>query len=260
MIYINNNFNLIERKKLLHKRKRRRKAIFRLSILSITIFTLFINIIINIQNSNKTVAKFIITSPKNIVTDKFVICIDPGHGDFDIGTEGVNSKEKDIVLAIGLKLGELLNTDDSIKVIYTRATDSYPWITTANDSLKERINISKVSKADIFISIHCNSNNNVNEAKGIETWYKPNDPESKYLASLIQTELANLNNSIDRGLKVYTKENELAVIEKNSAISVLTELGFLSNISDENFLLSENGQNQCAQALYNAIIKYKEEL
>ena len=111
-----------------------------------------------------------------------------------------------------------------------------PWLTNANDSLKERINISKVSNADIFISIHCNSNEAANDANGIETWYKPTSSESERLASIIQSELVSLNYSSDRGIKYYSKDNELAVVEKNSAISVLTEVGFLSNRDDERYL------------------------
>ena len=74
-----------------------------------------------------------------------MVCIDPGHGDWDYGAISPNgTAEKDITLAISLKLGELLENDDRFKVIYTRSNDEIDWLETANDSLKERINISKI--------------------------------------------------------------------------------------------------------------------
>ncbi len=79
------------------------------------------------------------------------IVVDAGHGGSDIGAQGTFSKEKDITLAVSLKLGKLL-TDSmkGIQVIYTRTTDSYP-------SLVERHEVANKSNADLFIAIHVNA-------------------------------------------------------------------------------------------------------
>lgn len=262
MIIIENKpFNLEERRRLLIKRKKRRKAIYRLSVISIVLFTSLLTIIFAMKASDKTVAKFILTAPKANKSDDFIVCIDPGHGDWDIGAEGASgSKEKDIVLKVGLKLGELLDKNENIKVIYTRSTDSVPWVETANDSLKERLKLSKISKADLFISIHCNTNTNNADAKGIETWYNPSSSESQHFASMVQNQLANVNYTFDRGLKYYEEGDELAVLELNDSVAALVELGFLSNIDDEKYLNSDIGQSKCAEALYSSILQYLEEL
>lgn len=79
------------------------------------------------------------------------IVIDAGHGGKDPGARGAYSQEKDLTLAVALKLGKII-TDSlpDLKVIYTRTYDYYP-------SLKDRHEIANQAKADLFISIHINS-------------------------------------------------------------------------------------------------------
>ncbi len=79
------------------------------------------------------------------------IVVDAGHGGGDAGARGAFSNEKDVTLAVALKLGKILS--DSIKnlqVIYTRTTDTYP-------SLIERHDIANKAAADLFIAVHANS-------------------------------------------------------------------------------------------------------
>ena len=162
------------------------------------------------------------------------------------------------MLNIALKLGQLLESN-GVKVVYTRTNDSLPWLETANDSLKERIKISEVFEADLFISLHCNSNYDDLESKGLESWYKPSSEASKNLALTIQNALLKLRYTDDRGLKTYkNKDDALAVLELNSSVPVLIELGFLSNYTDERFLKSNRGQESSAKAINEAILSYIE--
>ena len=83
------------------------------------------------------------------------VVIDPGHGGKDQGAPGKTSKtsEKHLVLSISKQLGDKIKAAyPDVKVVYTRSTDVFV-------ELKERVNIAKRNKADLFISIHCNSNN-----------------------------------------------------------------------------------------------------
>lgn len=93
------------------------------------------------------------------------IVIDAGHGGLDPGCNGANEIwEKTVTLAIALKVGKLI--EDSMKdvtVIYTRKTDKFV-------ELWERPEIANKNKADLFISIHCNSNVNTTAA-GSETYF-----------------------------------------------------------------------------------------
>lgn len=83
------------------------------------------------------------------------VVIDPGHGGKDPGAPGKTSKtsEKHLVLSVSKKLGDKIKQAyPDVKVVYTRSTDVFV-------ELKERVNIAKRNKADLFISVHCNSNN-----------------------------------------------------------------------------------------------------
>lgn len=91
------------------------------------------------------------------------IVIDAGHGGKDPGASGKHSREKDIALSVALKTGKLIETNlKDINVIYTRKTDIFP-------TLNARAKIANNSKADLFISIHCNSNTS-SQPKGSETY------------------------------------------------------------------------------------------
>jgi len=80
-----------------------------------------------------------------------VIVIDPGHGGKDPGCSGVSCKEKDVALAVALRLGKLIEENmKDVKVIFTRKSDVFV-------ELEDRAKIANDNNADLFISIHCNA-------------------------------------------------------------------------------------------------------
>jgi N-acetylmuramoyl-L-alanine amidase len=87
------------------------------------------------------------------------IIIDPGHGGIDGGAPGLFSTEAEVSLAVGMLLGEVLAKDiPDIKVLFTRTTDIIPGNSrNKSEGLRYRANFANRSKADLFISIHCNS-------------------------------------------------------------------------------------------------------
>jgi N-acetylmuramoyl-L-alanine amidase len=118
-----------------------------------------------------------------------VVVIDAGHGGHDPGCNGGTSKEKDVTLSIALKLGKLIEDSlKNVKVVYTRKTDKFI-------ELSERSNIANKNNADLFISIHCNANDN-KEANGTET----------YLMGLHKSE---------GNLMVSKRENNVILLEKD---------------------------------------------
>ena len=122
------------------------------------VFTLLLLLLIITLPSGKHV---------NYVPGKQVktIVIDPGHGGLDPGCNGANEIwEKAVTLAVSLKLGKLIEDSlHDVQVVYTRKTDRFV-------ELWERPNMANKIKADLFISIHCNSNVNTTAA-GSETYF-----------------------------------------------------------------------------------------
>ena len=100
----------------------------------------------------------------SILSKKFVVVIDAGHGGHDPGAIGKISKEKNINLSIALQLGSLIkNKCPDTRVIYTRNRDVFI-------PLGRRAEIANEAKADLFISIHTNSIGGNKSVQGASTW------------------------------------------------------------------------------------------
>ncbi|MBI4826029.1 MAG: N-acetylmuramoyl-L-alanine amidase [Nitrospirae bacterium] len=124
-------------------------------------------LVIDIYKPETTASPVIESKPviKEIPDDVKIktIVIDPGHGGKDPGAVGPNGlKEKDVVLAVGKRLGEILKERYGVNIIYTRKTDVFI-------PLNERTEIANSNNADLFISVHANANTK-RSAKGIETY------------------------------------------------------------------------------------------
>ena len=225
---------------------------------------------------------------------KFKVALDAGHGDHDFGAVYHGHIEKNIALAVVLKVGKILEKNSGIEVIYTRKNDVFV-------DLIERANIANRADANIFVSIHCNANKNT-EASGCETYvmgmsknasnleaarkenkvvllekdyeqkYKGFDPKSpETLIGLTMMQEEFLDNSIalagtiqrefiDIGKKSRgVKQAPFMVLHKAYMPRVLIEMGFISNPKEGAILDSEEGQNEIAQSIANAIIAYKKE-
>jgi N-acetylmuramoyl-L-alanine amidase len=226
-----------------------------------------------------------------------VVCIDAGHGGKDPGCLGTGSKEKEVVLAIALKLGKYIEDNfKDVKVVYTRKTDVFI-------ELGERARIANKAKADVFICIHANANNN-KKALGAETYvmglhkteanlkvakrensvilleedyknkysdFDPNSPESYIVLTMRQN--AFIDQSLNLAAKIQkqftdrvgrknrgVKQAGFWVLHQTSMPSVLIETGFLSNVEEEKFLASNIGQDYLASAIFRAFKDYKSEI
>lgn len=229
---------------------------------------------------------------------KFTIVLDAGHGGSDHGSNRTYSDigyiaEKDITLAVTLRVGRMLEKDKDFKVIYTRKVDEYP-------SLTDRTNLANRSKADLFVSIHVNANtktspygtetyllgvaqNNTNlevakaenevvylDAQDRQNFasYDPRSPESlialklqqaRYrdastiLAGFIEENFANKDKRLSRGVK----QENFHVLRMNAMPSVLVEMGFVSNYDEAHYISSSKGQDEIAESIFNGIMSYK---
>lgn len=195
------------------------------------------------------------------ITNKTII-VDAGHGGIDPGalTKDKKTKEKDVNLAIALKLRQLIESSGGL-VILTREDDSSLYTEDGNktvrqkynENLKNRKKIIKDSKADMFVSVHLNA---FEQSKyyGAQTFYPKGKDESKELSKYVQQELKRVvDKTNDREVK---PREDIYLLKENDIPSMLIECGFLSNEKESKLLNDEKYQDKIAWSIYVGIQKY----
>jgi N-acetylmuramoyl-L-alanine amidase len=218
------------------------------------------------------------------------IVIDPGHGGGDPGCMGKGGlKEKDVALDVSLALKKLLGSKKDLEVILTRETDIFV-------PLENRTVIANQKRADIFLSIHANSNFN-KKRRGVETFYLNFSPdpqvnetaalenatstknisemretlkkivqnskivESKELAENIQKNLVKCLSKNDEEIKnLGVKGGPFWVLIGGEMPSVLIEISHLSNSKDATKMRDPFYRQQIAQGIYEGIMEYIQSL
>jgi N-acetylmuramoyl-L-alanine amidase len=171
------------------------------------------------------------------------ICIDPGHGGTDTGAVGNGLLESHTVLAIGLRVRELLRPH--MDVVMTRDTDEFI-------PLKERCRIANDAGVDVYVSIHLNSASNTS-ASGHE-FFTSGTPQSRELANAIGYRHAKaFPEQENRGIKLG---DNLYVLKHTRMPAALTEQAFLSNNAECEFAAKESTQEGFAQAICDGVLDY----
>jgi N-acetylmuramoyl-L-alanine amidase len=219
------------------------------------------------------------------------IVIDAGHGGHDTGTIGPTGlMEKDLCLDVALRLGKIIQQKlPGADVVYTRSDDTFI-------PLEERTRIANEAKADLFVSIHANSSPD-HGARGVETYYlnlkgspeamevaarenavsdegihdledivkkiarTEKIDESKELAEDVQDSLSKRIQKTakpvrDRGVR----KAPFVVLIGADMPSILTEISFLSNPSDEQLLKKPDHRQHIAEGVYQGVSAYLQSL
>ena len=181
--------------------------------------------------------------------DKLTIVVDPGHGGARPGAvypnaEGVDIIERDLTLAISLKLRDRL-LEAGYNVVMTRETD-------IDVDLYERAEIANAVNADLFVSVHCNASGTVPTYQGIYTYYFPDSKRGEKLARTIQPPLCALTGAIDRGV---SKAN-FVVLRETEMCAVLVETGFMSNVEELTRLCDPEYLEKVAWGIAEGVIQY----
>jgi N-acetylmuramoyl-L-alanine amidase len=227
---------------------------------------------------------------------KFTLIIDAGHGGHDPGAGGKISQEKDLNLSVALKLGELIEKNfTDVRIIYTRKTDVFVTLQRRADIANENhadlflsihtnaaVNTTAygtetytlgLHKSEANLQVAMRENSVILLEDDYKTKYKGFDPNSvdsyimfqflqdKYIdrsvnfASGIQSEFRQYANRSDRGVR----QAGLWVLHRSACPSVLTEIGFISNSTEEKYMASSEGQKAIATSIYNAFVRFKRE-
>ncbi|HUI57119.1 MAG TPA: N-acetylmuramoyl-L-alanine amidase [Bryobacteraceae bacterium] len=218
------------------------------------------------------------------------VVIDPGHGGHDEGTTGPKGLlEKDLVLDVAKRLGDMVEQQMGAEVIYTRTDDTFV-------PLEGRTALANEKKADLFLSIHANSSS-IPRIAGVETFYlnitgtkdaldvaaRENASSQKSIfelqdiikkitlhdkaeeshefarriqAAMYAFSVKSVPSSKDRGVKTAP----FVVLIGAQMPSVLAEIGFLSNPKEEALLKKPDYRQKLAEALYKGMDRYTQSL
>lgn len=180
-----------------------------------------------------------------------VIAIDPGHGGIDGGAKYNGLEEKDITLAISLKLGEILKANGAT-VVFTRDTDRDFYTRgkggKRNDLLK-RVEIINNSGASLFVGIHANA---ISGSRwfGAEVYYSSRLAASKMLAEVTQRALQPFPPGNKRQIK---QDSTILVLKETTVPGMLVEVGFLSNPREASLLSDTEYQQHMAEHIAKAL-------
>lgn len=219
------------------------------------------------------------------------IVIDAGHGGHDTGTIGPTGlMEKDLCLDVALRLGKVIEQKlPGAEVLYTREDDTFI-------PLEQRTQIANEAKADLFLSIHANSSPD-HGARGVETYYlnlkgspeamevaarenavsdqgihnledlvkkitrTEKIDESKELAEDIQDSLSRRIQRTARPVRNRgVRKAPFVVLIGADMPSILTEISFLSNSSDEQLLKKPEHRQRIAEGIYQGMAAYLQSL
>lgn len=225
-------------------------------------------------------------------TEPFIVVLDAGHGGHDPGNLGNGYLEKNIALNIVLQVGEILEKNKNIKVLYTRKDDTFI-------DLFVRGEIANKANADLFVSVHCDSH--TSDAHGAGTFvlglhankqnfeiakkensviylednyetryadYDINAPESVIGLTIMQEEFLDQSIALAKMIQDNfagklkrtnrkVKQAGFIVLHQTFMPSVLVETGFLTNKNEGAYLDSKKGQVEMGTAIADAILKYQ---
>jgi len=182
--------------------------------------------------------------------DKIIVVIDPGHGGTDHGHVSENKDhlpEKELNMIIAKKFGDMIEKQlQNVTIVYSRTDDSYP-------SLTDRVKLANGSKADYFISIHCNANGK-KSVHGTESHIHTMESKKSFgLAQAMEKEFTSYAGRYSRGVKdTEDREHSLQVLKYTTMTGVLIECGFMTNDDEATFLNTADGQEKIATSVFRA--------
>ncbi|HVB09088.1 MAG TPA: N-acetylmuramoyl-L-alanine amidase [Bacillota bacterium] len=191
------------------------------------------------------------------------VAIDPGHGCIDAGASGFGVRESDVVLAVSVKLGDLLAAAGAQALVTrTPQTDCSQFLNKDGRPGKYRVAARmaeiKAWGPDVLVNVHANSFVSGPGEHGAQVFYSPRGGEgSATLAAITQAELATWTGETSR------KPNSSIIhymLEESPVPAVTVEIGFLSNRREAALLHQRAYQEKLAKAMYTALAHWFQEV
>ena len=219
-----------------------------LSLLMMILIALFL-LLGAMSQGKKHIFSFDFGEEEELPEDALTVVIDAGHGGDDVGTSAKDGTlEKDINLAVAKKTASILEKQ-GFNVVMTRTLD-------ATTSLQDRVYISNINNADIFVSLHCNYNEDSEDISGTEVYYMKQSADGDIFAGVMAGAISSNVPIKVRG----TLKADFFVLNYTAAPAVLVEMGYMSNDGDAKDLKSNSFQESMAKGIAQGVIRYADEL
>jgi N-acetylmuramoyl-L-alanine amidase len=187
-----------------------------------------------------------------------VIVLDAGHGGPDGGANVESVLEKEISLAVTMKIRDYLQEQGAL-VIMTRESDAdlaeektEGIRNRKREDLRNRAELINSSEADLFLSIHLNAFPS-KKWSGAQTFYTTRFEENKQAAEFIQAEIKrNLENTSREAKTIHS----VYLLNNTKKPGALVEIGFLSNGEERENLIKDSYQEKIAAAVYKGVLRY----
>ena len=190
-----------------------------------------------------------VTLDEGVLKGKTIV-LDPGHGGSNPGAVDNGTRESDNNLAVALKLRDKFLRAGA-KVVMTRESDRTVAAegSSLGQELQARVDIAQQNNADIFLSIHTNSNPS-SSIEGAMTFYHSGD--SAQLATAVQKALVRQTGAVNKGTATAT----YYVLRNTTMPGILVEMGFITNASEAARLNDNAYRNNIAQGIYSGVVEY----
>jgi N-acetylmuramoyl-L-alanine amidase len=259
LVGFNGTKTALERR--IHMIKSFKEGSYRIPILTVILVLLLGTLTVSLTSCAQQSAAPLLDAKATTVNPSLkgqVVFLDPGHGGTDDGavypySESSEVKEKDLNLAIAIRLAELLQ-QSGMQVVMTRQDDS-------TVQLDERVEMVNGSQAALLVSIHQDShpdasNNGTNTIYYSSDKMSENEVASEKAAQVIQANLMKHLDTQDRG----TSQAKFRMLSDTQVPSIITNIGYLSNESDRELLLNPDFQQKAALALHDGITEVLAEM
>lgn len=188
----------------------------------------------------------------------YTVVIDAGHGGVDNGAVAGDAKEKDINLALALKVKELA-PEYHINVVLTRKTDELAGgKSDIRSSLEYRATMARDSKADLFVSLHVNNAGGGKPGHGFSVFVSPDNAhfaESQKLGSALLDAVKPTYAADDL---LHQPTQRVYVLRETAMPAALLECGFIDNPTDLAFIRDPHNQEKIARDILQGICNYQQ--
>ncbi len=196
------------------------------------------------------------TGPKTMGMSEFTVVIDAGHGGSDAGAIAGDYKEKDLNLALALKIKEL-SAAYHVNVLLTRSGDELSGDKASiRESLVYRTQFAAEQRADLFVSLHTDASNS-SEQRGFTIYISPDNSHYQQCRQAGSDMIESLKSTYTTAQSLRERREGTWVLKSATMPSILILCGNINNSQDLAFVSNDQNREKIARNILEGIVRYQ---